>query len=225
MPGEIMVPEKKFRLVLAEDHAILRDGLRSLLESRPEYKIVGEAIDGREAIRCAEELEPDLVLLDLSMPRTNGLEALKEIKRIREQTRVLILTAHKVEDYVFAALKAGADGYLLKDACADELFTAVKSVLEGERFLSPAVATTVVAAYLGSKDSSSPRSSFDELSAREREVLKLVAEGYRTRDIAEYLCISPKTVEKHRASLMERLSLHTVSALTTYAIEKGLVTK
>jgi DNA-binding NarL/FixJ family response regulator len=220
-----MVPEKKHRLVIAEDHAILRDGLRSLLESRPEYEIVGEAADGREAIRCTDEFQPDLVLLDLSMPRTNGLEAIQEIKRVREQTRVLILTAHKSEEYVFAALKAGADGYVLKDAGSAELMAAVKSTLAGERFLSPSVATTVVAGYLGSKESSGPQSRYEELSVREREVLKLVAEGYRTRAIAEYLCISPKTVEKHRANLMERLSLRTVSALTTYAIEKGLVTK
>jgi DNA-binding NarL/FixJ family response regulator len=217
--------DRKYRLVIAEDHAILRDGLRSLLESKADYEIVGEATDGREAIRCTDECRPDLVLLDLSMPRTNGIEALKEIKRVRDQTRVLVLTAYKNEDYVFAALKAGADGFVLKDASADELFTAVKSVLDGERFLSPAVATTVVAAYLGTKEATTPQSPYDELSVREREVLKLVAEGYRTRDIAEYLCISPKTVEKHRANLMDRLSLHTVSALTAYAIEKGLVTK
>jgi DNA-binding NarL/FixJ family response regulator len=220
-----MIPEKKYRLVIAEDHAILRDGLRSLLESRPDCEIVGEATDGREAVRCIAEFEPDLILLDLSMPRANGLEAIAEIKRIRAQTRILVLTAHKSEEYVFAALKAGADGYVLKDAGSAELMAAVKSILAGERFLSPAVATTVVAGYLGSNPGAAPRSPFEDLSVREREVLKLVAEGYRTRDIAEYLCISPKTVEKHRANLMERLSLRTVSALTAYAIEKGLVSK
>lgn len=220
-----MVQDQCFRLVLAEDHTILREGLKALLVSRPDINVVGEATDGREAVRCVVDLKPDLVMLDLSMPRSNGLEALKEIKRISPQTRVLVLTVHKTEDYVFTALQAGADGYVLKDSSASELMLAVRSVLNGERYLGPAIATTVVSGYLGSKDAASIRPSFDELSAREREVLKLIAEGYRTKDIAGYLCISPKTVEKHRANLMDRLKLHTVPALTAYAIEKGLVTR
>lgn len=214
-----------YRLVIAEDHTILREGLKALLASRPELEVIGEATDGREAVRSVEELKPDLLLLDLSMPRSNGLEALKEIKRLSPATRVLVLTVHKTEDYVFTALQAGADGYVLKDSSSSELMLAVTSVLAGERYLAPAIANTVVAGYLGSKDGNSLRAGFDELSSREREVLKLIAEGYRTKDIAEYLCISPKTVEKHRANLMDRLKLHTVSALTAYAIEKGLVTK
>jgi DNA-binding NarL/FixJ family response regulator len=215
---------KKHRLVLVEDHVILREGLRALLESRPMYEVVGEGNDGREAIRLAEELSPDLMLLDLSMPRTNGLEALKEIKRMSPLTRVLILTMQKAEDYVFAALRDGADGYVLKDATSTELFQAVNSCLAGQRYLSPDITTTVVTGYLGSKDGAAPRSSYDELSVREREVLKLLAEGRRTREIGDYLCISPKTVEKHRANLMEKLNLHTLPALTGYAIEKGLLT-
>lgn len=220
-----MAQESRYRLVIAEDHTILREGLKALLASRPDLEVVGEATDGREAVRCAEDLKPDLLMLDLSMPRSNGLEALKEIKRISPQTKVLVLTVHKTEDYVFTALQAGADGYVLKDSSASELTLAVRSVLNGERYLGPAIAGTVVSGYLGSKDASLTRPAFDELSTREREVLKLIAEGYRTKDIAEYLCISPKTVEKHRANLMDRLKLHTVPALTAYAIEKGLVTK
>lgn len=219
-----MASEQKHRLVIAEDHTILREGLKALLASRPDLEVVGEATDGRDAVRCAQELNPDLMLLDLSMPRSNGLEALKEIKRISPQTKVLVLTVHKTEDYVFTALQAGADGYALKDSSAAELTLAVRSVLKGERYLSPAIATTVVSGYLGSKDGISLKPGFDDLSSREREVLKLIAEGYRTKDIAEYLCISPKTVEKHRANLMDRLNLHSVSSLTAYAIEKGLVT-
>jgi DNA-binding NarL/FixJ family response regulator len=221
-----MALEKKHRLVIAEDHTILREGLKALLlASRPDLEVVGEATDGREAVRCAEELSPDLMMLDLSMPRSNGLEALKEIKRVSPQTRVLVLTVHKTEDYVFTALQAGADGYVLKDSSSAELMLAVKSVLNGERYLSPAIASTVVSGYLGSKDGAPLRPSFDDLSTREREVLKLIAEGYRTKEIGEYLCISPKTVEKHRANLMDRLNLRSVSALTAYAIEKGLVTR
>ncbi len=219
-----MTSEQTHRLVIAEDHTILREGLKALLSTRADLEVVGEATDGREAVRAVQELNPDLILLDLSMPRSNGLEALKEIKRLSPQTKVLVLTVHKTEDYVFTALQAGADGYVLKDSSASELILAVRSVLNGERYLGPAIAGTVVSGYLGSRDGKPLRPSFDDLSTREREVLKLIAEGYRTKDIAEYLCISPKTVEKHRANLMDRLNLHTVSALTTYAIEKGLVT-
>ena len=215
----------KYRLVIAEDHTILRAGLLALLSTRPEYEVVGEAGDGREAIKVVEKQQPDLLLLDLSMPRTNGLEALVEIKRVSASTRVLVLTAHRTEDYVFSALQAGADGYLLKDSSAEELFLALRSVLNGERYLAPGITLTVVNGYLGSKEAPVMRSSYDELTVREREILKLVAEGYKTREIGEYLCISPKTVEKHRANLMERLQLRRVSALTAYAIEKGLVSK
>jgi len=212
------------RILIAEDHTILREGLRALLGGMPGVTVVGEAVDGMEAIRMASELLPDLVMLDLSMPRTNGLEALKEIKRSHPQMRILILTVQKAEDYVHAALHAGADGYALKDSTSADLFVAIQTVLAGERYLSPGVATTLVSLYLGGKEAQGPRSSFDTLSSREREVLKLLAEGYRTREIGEYLCISPKTVEKHRANLMEKLNLHNVSGLTAYAIEKGLVT-
>ncbi len=220
-----MTLDKKHRLVIADDHTILREGLKALMLSRTDLEVVGEATDGREAVRCAETLQPDLMLLDLSMPRSNGLEALKEIKRVSPGTKVLVLTVHKTEDYVFTALQAGADGYVLKDSSAAELMLAVTSVLSGERYLAPAIASTVVSGFLGAKDPTAMRPSFDELTTREREVLKLIAEGYRTKDIAEYLCISPKTVEKHRANLMERLQLRSISALTVYAIEKGLVTR
>jgi DNA-binding NarL/FixJ family response regulator len=211
------------RILIAEDHTILRDGLRALLAGLPEVEVVGEAVDGLEAIRLANELQPDLILLDLSMPRTSGLEALKEIKRLHPGTQILVLTVQKAEDYVHAALRAGADGYVLKDSTSAELFLAIRSILAGNHYLSPAIASTVVGLYLGAKDGVANRTSFDSLSDREREVLKLLAEGQRTREIADYLCISPKTVEKHRANLMEKLNLHNIPALTAYAIEKGLV--
>lgn len=214
----------KHRLVIAEDHAILRDGLCALFRERPDLEVVAEATDGLEAVRCAQVHQPDLMLLDLSMPRSSGLEALAEIKRASPATKVLVLTVHKTEDYVFTALQAGADGYVLKDSSAPELLLAVRSVLAGERYLGPAIASQVISGYLG-KEGPGLRSAFADLTSREREVLKLIAEGYRNREIGEVLCISPKTVEKHRASLMDKLDLRTVPALTAYAIEKGLVSK
>ena len=213
------------RVIIAEDHRIVRDGLRAILAAEPDLEVVGEAADGLEAIRCAAELKPDVVILDLSMPRMNGMEALAEIKRTGETTRVVVLTVHREEEYVFAALRAGADGYVLKDSAAAELLLAVRSVAAGDRYLSPPVATTVVADFLGSNRSSPASSLFGELSSREREILKLVAEGYRTRQIGEYLNISAKTVEKHRSNLMRKLGLNSVSALTAYAIEKGIVSR
>lgn len=165
------------------------------------------------------------MLLDLSMPQMNGLDAIRDIKRASEKTRVLVLAVHQTEEYVFAALQAGADGYVLKDATSEELTTALRRVLEGHRYLSSQISGTVIDGYLGGKGELSSRSPFDDLSQREREVLKLVAEGYKNREIGDFLCISPKTVEKHRASLMQKLDRHDVAGLTAYAIEKGLVTR
>ncbi len=210
-------------IVIAEDHTILREGLLSLLSSEPELRVVGEAKDGREAIRRVEQLEPDLILMDLSMPRMNGVEAIREIKNRIPETRVLALTVHKAEEFVLEVLQAGADGYVLKDASSKELVMAIRSVLGGQRYLSPAVSQMVIEGYLaGRKTSESP---WDTLTKREREILKLIAEGHKNKEIADYLCISVKTVEKHRANLMKKLDLHSAAALTAYAMERGLVTR
>lgn len=226
---EVGTLNNPIRIVLAEDHRILRDGLRAIFVNEPDLELAGEATDGREAINQARELLPDLMILDLSMPRMDGLSALKEIKRVAPKTRVLVMTVHRTEEYVFRAIEDGADGYLLKDASATELLLAVRSVLAGERYLSAAVATQVVSAYLKRKspqgDSSRPRSVMETLSTREREVLKLVAEGYRSREIGEFLYISEKTVDKHRSNMMRKLGVHSAAALTAFAIEKGLVTR
>lgn len=217
--------QKKYQIVIAEDHTILRAGLRSLLSKSPDFDIAGEAEDGRDAVRCVEKLAPDLVLMDLSMPRTDGMDAIREIKRLRPETKILALTVHKAEEYVLAALQAGADGYVLKEATRAELEMAIKSVLSGKSYISPGISEKVIGGYLEGRKAVKPCSPWDTLTERERQVLKLIAEGYKNKDIADYLCISVKTVEKHRANLMKKLDLHNASALTAFAMEKGLITR
>jgi DNA-binding NarL/FixJ family response regulator len=221
--GARPVTKKPYCIVIVEDHRILREGLRALLSSNPDYEVVAEADDGREAIRCAEKLKPDLVLMDLSMPKMNGLDAISEVKNQCPGTKVLVLTVHKAEEYVFESLKAGADGYLLKDATHGELMSAVGNVLDGKTYLSPGISEGLVAGYLEGKTPLKSKLSLDNLTRRERQVLKLIGEGHKNKDIADYLYISPKTVEKHRANLMKKLDLHTASALTAFAMEKGLI--
>ena len=197
--------------------------MRSLLSSDPNFEIVGEAEDGREAIKCVEKFRPDLILTDLSMPRMNGMEAIKEIKRQSPKTKVLVLTVHKAEEYILATFRAGANGYLLKDSTHAELVMAVKKVLSGKQYISPEISEKVIEGYLEGKKTLKTQTSWETLTQREREILKLIAEGYKNKEIAEDLCISVKTVEKHRANLMEKLDLHSIQALTAFAIEKGLV--
>jgi two-component system, NarL family, response regulator NreC len=217
--------KEKQHIVIAEDYTILREGVRALISSNPDFEVVGEAMDGHEAIRCVEKNKPHLVLMDLSMPRMNGMDAIREIRKRVPETKIVVLTVHKAEEYILAALKAGADGYVLKDATHDELIMALKSVLSGRRYISPGISEKVIEGYLDGRKTVKPQTAWETLTQREREILKLIAEGYRNKEIAEYLCISVKTVEKHRANLMEKLDLHNVQALTTFAIERGLVTR
>ena len=211
-----------YEIVIAEDHTILRQGLRALLSSDPDFEIVGEAEDGRVAVRLVETLSPDLLLMDLSMPRMTGMEAITEIKKRSPATKIVVLTVHKGEEYILSALKAGADGYVLKDAGHDELVTAVKNVLAGKRYLSPDISEKVIGGYLEGRRflKAAP---WDTLTQREREILKLIAEGYKNKEIAEHLFISLKTVEKHRSNLMRKLDLHNTAALTAFAMEKGII--
>ena len=213
----------RVRIVLADDHTILREGLRALLSADPNFDIVGEAEDGREAVRCVEKLGPDLLLMDLSMPRMSGMDAISEIKKRFPKTKMVALTVHKTEEYLLATLQAGADGYVLKDATHDELIMAIKNVMGGKSYLSPGVSEKIIEGYLEGKESTRSLSSWESLSQREREVLKLIAEGYKNKEIAGDLCISLKTVEKHRANLMKKLDLHNAAGLTVYAMGKGLV--
>ncbi len=209
------------RVVIAEDHTILRQGLVALLARSEEIEVVGEAADGLEAIDLARRLRPDLVLMDVTMPRLGGLDATREITRRLPATRVLALTAHASEEYAAAALDAGAAGYILKDASSAELLEAVRQVISGGTVLSVAVA----GAHVRRRGKAAPGedSGWESLTPREREVLRLVAEGRRSRDIAAQLGISVKTVERHRANLMGKLGTHSAPALTAFAVKKGLV--
>jgi len=211
------------KILIAEDHAILREGLRSLLSSEPELEVIGEAEDGRQAISQAKQLKPHLILMDLSMPNLNGTEAICAIKRHIHDIKIIALTAHKTEEYVRATLDAGADGYVLKDDTHHDLLTAIVSVRKGNIYLSPGICGKVISGFLDSAISTTSSSSWNQLTVREREVTKLIAEGRKSREVAEYLSVSLKTVEKHRSNLMKKLDLHSISAITRYAIENDLV--
>lgn len=215
--------KEKKRVLIVEDHTLLRAGLKALLSQDAEIEIIGEAENGRDAVRMVATLAPDLVLTDLSMPGMNGIESIVDIKRRYPSVRVLVLTIHKTDEYIFEAMRAGADGYILKDASHDELRIAIRSVLNGKTYLSPDISAKVINGYLDTDKSSGPISTWDTLTHREREVLKLVAEGHPNKFIADYFCLSIKTVEKHRSNLMKKLNLHNASMITAYAIEKGLV--
>ena len=215
----------KYRLVIAEDHKILREGLKALVETSAEFEVVGEAGDGIEAIRAAERHSPDLLLLDLSMPRMNGISVIKDIKSRFPEIKIMALTVHDTEEYILETFHSGLDGYCLKDSGASELLTAIRRVLQGDTFLSPSISEKVLVGFLEGKKTLKSGTSWDSLTQREKEVLKLVGEGYRNKQISDFLCISVKTVEKHRSNIMRKLEVHTSSGLTAIAIEKGLVTK
>jgi DNA-binding NarL/FixJ family response regulator len=215
--------EKAFRIFIVEDHRLFREGLKSMLNSRGDLKIVGEAEDGLEAVRKIRNIRPDLVLLDLSMPKMGGISVMKEIKREFKETRILALTIHESDQYVLEAFEAGTDGYCIKDASRQELMIAIDSVLQGKTYISPDISDQVMEGYLAGRTEIKTRSRWETVTQREREVLKLLAEGFTNKEISELLHISVKTVEKHRANIIGKLDLHNVAQLTAYAIEKGLV--
>jgi two-component system response regulator NreC len=205
------------RVLLADDHAIFRQGLRGLLE-REGFQIVAEAGDGREAIKRATALGPDIAALDLSMPLLNGLDAAREITRASPRTRVILLTMHSEDPYVMEALRAGIKGYVLKTQAATDMVQAIQEVSRGRVYLSPGVSQAVVTAYLARTELPP-----DPLSPREREVLQLVAEGKTTKEIAGVLGLSVKTAESHRTRIMEKLDIHATAGLVRYAIRRGLI--
>jgi DNA-binding NarL/FixJ family response regulator len=208
------------RVLIADDHRLVRAGIRRLLESMPGVEVVAEADDGRAAIRLAREHMPDLAILDIAMPELNGLDACARIVRDLPGVRVLMLSMHAEDAYVFDAVHAGASGYVLKDAALVELELAVRSVSRGDKYFSPAVSAALVERL---RNATAEGRAGDPLTLRQREILQLVAEGHSTRDIADRLHLSVKTIETHRAELMRRLGIHDVAGLTRYAIKIGLV--
>ena len=213
----------KSKIVIAEDQTIVRKGLRSLLESEDNIEVVAEAQDGLETIKCVEQYSPDLVLLDLAMPKMSGLSALRDIKERFKNTKILVLTFHTSEEYILEAFGNGADGYCLKNDTHSELLTAINSLLTGKSYISPSVSGKVLEGYLEGRQKLKKETSWESLTKREKEVLKLVGESYSSVEIGAMLNISPKTVDKHRSNIMNKLNLHSASALTAYAIGKGLV--
>lgn len=218
-----MTNEKTFRIIIAEDHTLFRQGLKSLLSLEPDLDVVGEAEDGAAAIRCVERLKPDLILLDLSMPGVDGIHAIKEIKRKHSKTKILILTGHKTEEFFQEALKCGANGYVVKDADHSELLLAMRSVLKEKSYLSPDISKSIVKGYLRARAVPKTDPADQPLTIRERQILKLIAKGHKSKDIADQLYISVKTVAKHRANIMRKLNLNSAAALTAYAIKRDLI--
>ena len=208
-------------VLLADDHGLVRAGIRSLLESGGNVDVVAETGDGRHVLRLVKEHQPRLVLLDIAMPSLNGLEAAARITKDYPDTSVIMLSMHANEEYVLQALRAGASGYLVKDAATAELEIAIRSVINGKTYLSPCISKTLIDEYLG--NSAKARSPLERLTVRQREILQLVTEGYTTRQIADLLSVSVKTVETHRAQLMDRLEIRDIPGLVRYAIRTGLI--
>ncbi len=219
----------KTRILIADDHDVVRSGLRMLLLSSPTFTVVGEAADGEEAFRLAKKHKPDVILMDISMPKLNGIEATKLIKQEQPDIKIIVLSVHEDEEYVYQMLKAGASGYVLKNANKKEIFEAIRSTLSGERFFSPRISSLIVDGFIKrAKEQMQivvrPESTGEQkLTKRELEILKYIAEGYTNRQIAEALFLSFRTINTHRTNLMQKLNIHDTAGLVRHAIGLGLV--
>lgn len=213
----------KLRLFLGDDHTLVRHGLRKILEERPDWEVVGEADDGRSAVRKVAALLPDVAVLDIGMPLLNGIDATRQIVRKSSGVKVLILSMHSDEAYVTRALNAGATGYLLKDSAGKDLIRAIAAVAEGQSFFSPAVSRMMLDDYVRRAAGSDAADRYETLSNREREIFQLVAEGRSNKEVAELLSISAATVETHRARVLQKLNVHNTAELVLYAVRRGVI--
>ena len=216
------VPNPRTRIVLVEDHAILREGVKALIEIEPDFEVVGDFGSVEEGLAGIQQLQPDLVLTDLALPKCSGFELLAEIKKITPRARKLVLTAHNSEEYIRAALNAGADGYVLKDANRAELMLAIRTVSAGQQFLCKAIASKILSGYLSGGEPRKSAPNSQSITGREREVLTRIAMGESNKVIARALALSVKTIEKHRSNLMRKLHLHNAAAITMFAVRNGL---
>jgi DNA-binding NarL/FixJ family response regulator len=213
----------RVRILLADDHTVVRQGLRKLLEERPDWEVIAEAGDGREAVRLAEQQKPDVAILDVAMPLLNGIEATRQITKRVPTTRVLVLSMHADEAYVTQILQAGATGYLLKDSADVDLLKAVGEAAQGRSFFSPAIARVMLDDYVRQLADKGVTDRYESLSEREREIFQLIAEAKTNKEIAALLNVSPSTVETHRAHIMEKLDLHSAAEIVLYAVRRGVI--
>ena len=213
----------RIRILLADDHTLVRQGLRKLLEERPDWEVIAEAGDGREAVRLAEQHKPDVAILDVAMPLLNGIEATRQITKRVPGTHVLVLSMHADEAYVTQILQAGATGYLLKDSADVDLLKAVGEAAHGRSFFSPAIARVMLDDYVRALADKGVTDRYESLSAREREIFQLIAEAKTNKEIAVILSVSPSTVETHRAHIMEKLDLHSAAEIVLYAVRRGVI--
>ncbi len=213
----------KIRVLLADDHAVVRKGLRFLLERQPDMEVVGEASDGREAVRLAAELKPHVVVMDIGMPQLNGIEAAAQIVKQNPQVNVIMLSVHSDESYLLRALSAGAKGYLLKDSAEEDLVRAVQVAAQGKPFFSPVISEKLLEDYMRFLQQRGLKDSYDLLTDREKEILQLLAEGKSNKEVAALLNLSPYTVETHRTHIMQKLNLHNTAEIVLYAVRKGII--
>ena len=216
---------RKKTILIVDDHCLFREGLRAIIERSPDYEVLGEAGNGREALRLAQKLKPDVTLLDMSLPDQSGIELTREILRCSSNTRVMIVSMHSKIDYIVGAFRAGAAGYVIKESAADRLLQGLRSILKGDYFMDTSVSQKVVKKLVGiqANEKKFIDASYDNLTPREQEIMVMVAEGFSTNEISERLFISPKTVENHRSSIMRKLNLHSTIELVRYAAKLGLI--
>lgn len=214
---------KKLRVLIADDHTLVREGLRALLEGQGDFEVIAEASNGHEAVDRAVQMRPDVVLMDISMPELDGFEATRRIVKANPTIRVLVLTVHETEEYFFRVLESGAQGFLVKDAASTELVAAVRAVHQGGVYLHPPMAKRLVEDYLNRVSTGEERGTYEELTPREREILKLIGEGYTNQEIASHLSLSINTVQTHRSRIMDKLNLHSRAELMKYAVRMGLL--